>query len=332
MTGLDPRLAFPADRLNLPMMVGACLVLVGLLDLLLKSRKLKITIVAILVGLSVGYHYKNAISYRRDWLHQNDIFQQLSWRIPGLKPGTILLSNELPSQYSSDNSLVAPINWTYFPDFSKGDLPIFMYYADLRFRSDHRKIEPGATYSELYRFYPFHSASDQILLIYQQLPGCLRVLDWQHHQADPSLPDEIRDLLNFSNLNQILTDQLVELPPPLQNAPYLKSWCYYFEKADLARQRGEWDQVVQYADLAFEIGFPDSPVKHVPEFPTFIEGYAQYGNWERALELTLEAQQIDPQMEKMLCTTWERIHASTPDSPEKSAVFDEIIQQLGCDR
>jgi hypothetical protein len=312
-------------------MVGACLVQVGLLDLLFRSKNIKITIVAILVGLSVGFHYKNAVSYRRDWLHQNDIFQQLSWRIPGLKPGTILLSNELPSQYSSDNSLVAPLNWTYFPEFSDGDLPIFMYYTDLRFRSGYRKIEPGEMYTELYRFFPFHSTSEQILLIYQQLPGCLRVLD-ARHQADPTLPDELRDLLGFSNLDQILTDLEVELPPPLQSAAHPASWCYYFEKADLARQRAEWNQVVQYADLAFEAGFPDSPAKHVSEFTVFIEGYAHAGSWERAVELTLEAYRIDPQMRKMLCSTWERIHASTPASPEKSAAFDKIDQQLDCDR
>jgi len=331
VTGLDPLLAFPGDRLNLPMIFGACLLLVGLLDLALKSKTIKISIIAILVGLSVGHHYKNAVSYRRDWQHQNQIFQQLTWRIPGLKTGTILLSNELPSEYSTDNSLVAPLNWTYAPEFSSGDLPVYIYYTDLRFSTGKRQIEPGAAYLEHYRVFPFESSSDQIVVIYQQLPGCLRVLDSVRHPEDPTLPDEIRALLRFSNLDQILTTSDAELPPPFTADPDPGSWCYYFELADLARQRGDWVQVAEFGNLAFETGFPDSAAKHVPEYVVFIEGYAHTGRWSRARNLTLEAYRIDPLMSNMLCDVWKRTEANTPDSSEKAEEMEKINQKLDCD-
>ncbi len=330
VTGLDPRLAFPGDRLNLPMIFGVCLLLVGLLDLALKSKVLKISI-ALLIGLSVGYHTINALSYRVDWQHQQAIFQQLTWRIPGLKTGTTLLSNELPTQYSTDNSLVAPLNWTYAPEFSSGDLPVFIYYNDLRFKTGNRKIEPSADYKELYRFYPFKSSSDQILLIYQQLPGCLRVLDSVRHLEDPSLPGGIRALLPFSNLDQIITTENAELPPPFKNDSDLGSWCYYFERADLARQSGDWIQVAQLGDLAFETGFPDSAAKHVPEYVVFIEGYTHTNQWNRATELSMEAYKIDPLMKNMLCSAWERIDANTLNSLDKLEAMKKINKKLGCD-
>ena len=226
---------------------------------------------------------------------------------------------------------MAPLNWTYAPEFSSGDLPVFIYYSDLRFNTGKRQIDSGAVYTETYRFYPFESSSDQILLIYQQLPGCLRVLDPVHHPEDPTLPGGIRALLAFSNLDQIITTKNAEMPPPFRNDSDPDSWCYYFERADLARQRGDWAQVAQLGDLAFETGFPDSAAKHVPEYVVFIEGYAQSSQWNRATELTLEANKIDPLMKNMLCSAWERIDANTLESLEKLEAMEKINKKLGCD-
>ena len=336
VTGLDPRLAFPGDRLNLPMIFGACLLLVGLLELLFKPIPLKILVIPILIGLSVGFHFTNAVSYRSDWQHQKELFKQLTWRIPGLKDGTALISNELPLNYSTDNSLVAPINWTYAPEFSSGTLPVYIYYVDLRFDNSHRQIEPGATYHELYRFYPFETSSDQILVIYQEYSGCLRVLDSIHHQFDPTLPDDIRDILHYSSLDQITTTQNAELPAPLQGDPDLEnnieSWCYNFEHADLARQREDWEQVSRFGDQAFEKGFPDSTKKHVTEFVVFIEGYAHTGDWQRAIELTLEAYKIDHRMKDMLCHTWERIIVDSPEPLGKLEALEIVNTRLGCEQ
>jgi len=47
----------------------------------------------------------------------NRFFWQLTWRAPGLKAGTALVSEDLPFvKYSSGNSLSAPLNLIYSPD------------------------------------------------------------------------------------------------------------------------------------------------------------------------------------------------------------------------
>jgi hypothetical protein len=74
--GLDVRLTFPSDRLTLPMMVGFGLVTIALIDLL-KPWILQYLLFATLVGLAVGGHFQNAVSY---------------------------LSPETPIRYSTDNS------------------------------------------------------------------------------------------------------------------------------------------------------------------------------------------------------------------------------------
>ena len=141
----------------------------------------------------------------------------------------------------------------------------------------------------------------------------------------------IRVLLPFSRLDQILSAQSAILPHPFQNETVSKGWCYYFEQADLARQQRDWRQVAQLGDLAFEIGFPDSAAKHVPEYVVFIEGYAHTDQWGRAMDLTLEAYMIEPFMEGMLCDAWDRIDPNTSDSSEKREALEMVDRKLGCE-
>jgi hypothetical protein len=332
VTGLDMKLSFPFDRLTLPMMMGSSLFLAGVVDIIIRSKPVKVILIAVITGLAVGYHYQNGVAYRRDWQHQTQFFQQLVWRIPALETNTALLSNELPSTFSTDNSLTAPLNWIYAPSFSGGNLPIYLFYIDLRFGSENINLTPDKMAKDHYRFYPFRGTPDQVVVILNQPPGCLRVMSYDHHKNFPDLPPDVRAALMYSNLDQIHLTVDGSVPPLPVNIPNLKSdWCYYFEKADLARQREAWEAVAESGDQAFKVGYPDSPTKHVSEYEVFIEGYAHTDQWEAAQRLTLEATEINPHLTALLCDTWERIRTSTPSSPERSNVLDKLSKKLNCE-
>jgi hypothetical protein len=332
ITGLEIKMSFPFDRLTLPLMLGSSLFLVAVIDLLIQNRFIKIGLIALLIGLSVGVQYQNGITYRRDWRHQTDFIQQLAWRIPGLHPGTVFLANNLHTTYSTDNSLTAPLNWLFAPDFSGGEIPTMLFYIDLRFGTPDRSFDENTEFNYVYRFYPLNSDPSQVLVIYNQPPSCLRILNPDYHQDFPSLPPKVKDALPFSNLEQIKTTggMTAPLPPPFE--PILgPSWCYFFQKADLARQRGEWQTVAALADAAFNLGYPDSPAKHVNEYELYIEGYAHIARWEKAKELTFEAIKFDPLLETMLCKTWTRIESDTEASAERETILELIHQRLTCD-
>ncbi|MEA3351833.1 MAG: hypothetical protein U9Q82_14550, partial [Chloroflexota bacterium] len=330
VTGLDIRLNFPFDRLTLPMMLGASLLLVAVLELLIKKKTVKVLLISLIIGLSVGFHYQNSITYRRDWQHQISFFQQLTWRIPALEPNTAILSNQLSATQSTDNSLTAPLNWTYAPDFSSGDMPLFMYYIELRFGREQTFFDKDTTLSRLYRFFPFEGSPQQALVLYHAPPACLRVLDDAHHHYYPLLPSYMREVLPYSHPDRIITDaeSAATLPGVLAKYPQTKSWCYYFEKADLARQRGDWEQVAQLGDIAFPLD--DSP-NHASERLPFIEGYAHTGQIARAEALTFEALEINKFIGPMLCEAWERIEASTPASTQRDEALERINQAMDCD-
>ncbi len=130
---LEVHLVHPNDRFTLAFMPGASLLLVGLIELIPKVKWLKATILAVSVGLAVGLQFQNANLFRRDWKDQQAFFWQLAWRIPSLEPGTTILSAQmLPMYFNSDDSLTAPLNWTYAPDLQSYELPYLMLFASER--------------------------------------------------------------------------------------------------------------------------------------------------------------------------------------------------------
>ncbi len=329
-TGLEVKLAFPNDRLTLPMMLGASLLAVGLLDLL-KPPAVKNLALAMIAGLSFGAHFKNATSYQRDWETQAAFFQQLNWRIPALEPGTTILTPELPILYSTDNSLTAPLNWIYAAGTPVSNLPYGLFYLDLRLGSKITALEPGELITMGYGPISFQSTTSQAVVVYYDPPACLRVMQPVYDENQPGTPELLDLALPLSNPSLIRVEATspAVLPETIyQDLPAPgEQWCYHYQKADLARQAGDWQQVAEIGDLAFQLD--DSPNRASERVP-FIEAYAHRGDWDRAADLTLEAIEINKLLSPMLCDTWNRILRDLPISEGREAAVLKIEQWLGC--
>jgi hypothetical protein len=98
-----------------------------------------------------------------------------------------------------------------------------------------------------------------------------------------------------------------------------RQWCYYYEKADLARQEDDWVQVAEIGDLVFSIPYyPDDISEYLP----FIEAYARTGRWEEARDLSRKTINFMPILRPALCAVWQRVERDsetsiTPDQIEK---------------
>ena len=325
---LPMRLSFPWDRFTLPMAFGVVLMLGAILQSLRVSARSKIIFLSLLLGLSAGYHFLGANSYREEWERQRSFFQQLQWRAPSLLPGTALLSAELPLEHYTDNSLTAPLNWIYAQGKDLQTLPYFFAYLDLR--SDAELFGAGSgTIRKTYRHLFFVGNSEDMLIFFYSPPACLRILDPDLDRRFPHLPEAIRDQVSRSNLARISPelDQANEAVFPYWTADPSESWCSYFEKADLARQLGDWTEVASLGDKAFALD--DSP-NHPAERTPFIEGYAMAGEWNKALQLTAEALDINPLMQPMLCDLWAHIAAESEVSAAQKAALTQAAEQLAC--
>lgn len=330
ITNLPVDLTFPFNRLALAFMIGSCLLIVGLLELIPpKVAALKIGVVSLLVGSAIGWHFYNSNTYRKDWQALQPFFWQLTWRAPGLKPGTSLVTNPVPLLYYSDNSLTAPLNWTYAPAYTSPSMPYAFLFLNVRLGGKLPDLRPGLPIQFQYRSTSFDSTTDQSVVVYYEPPRCLRVIDPSLEGKDRLLPKDIQDAMVISHPSQILVDASPTAAPPaaIFDREPAHTWCYYFEKADLARQKGDWALVAHLGDIAFKLS--DKPAD-TSERLVFVEGYARAGQWSRAEQVSQDAYAHGRGVGPMLCDTWQRIAQNTPATPDQQKTLAAINRAYQC--
>jgi hypothetical protein len=330
LTGLQVGLVYPVSRFTLPFMLGVSLFLAGLLALIPVKHWIKALVLGLAVSFAVGFQFQVATSYRRDTNTQDILFWEMTWRMPELQPDTLILSNDLPVKYFSDNSMTAPLNWIYAPHNTSSSAWYAFYYPTVRLGTSLKGLDKGIPIQHDYLAANFSGSTSQALAIDFAPPACLRVLDPQLDPLNEMLPESIRASAGLSNLAQILLDSSVDpLHPPFSQfgKEPAHGWCYYFEKADLARQQQDWKQVAALGDQAFQQkDYPNDPSERIP----FIEGYAHVGNWQRAKELTQESADVTSLMRPMLCGLWQRIGQTINGGPEKDGTIIAVKAELNC--
>lgn len=331
VTNLPIGLEFPWDRFTLAMMFGSSLLIAGLVDLLARTHLQKAVILGILIGFSSGLHLQYSNLYRREWNMQSDFFRQLTWRAPAIEENTVLLTAELPFVYFSDNSLTAPLNWIYAPEFNSREMPYLLYAAEARHEQSLEDFEPGLEIHQPYRATEFNGSTSQAIVLYYTPPGCLKVVDPATDKKTPQKPKFISDMMPLSRPDLILPDtkQPANLPGSIFGDAPEDVWCYYFERAELARQAGEWQQVATLGDQALRLDHSLYEV-NAPELITYIEGYAYTGRWKDASRMTQEALNLSERMDRILCDTWKRIMQNPYTSAEKLSTLANMKELLPC--
>jgi hypothetical protein len=325
---LELTLGFPASRFTISFMLGVSLLLAGLLELL--PARARLGIVVLLVALAAGRQALSADSFRRDWITQKDMFWQMTWRAPGLVPDTTVLMNQGPLNYYADNSLAAALNWIYDPNNRSSIIHYVFFFPTSRITSGSVPgFEPGLPINYNYLIGRFFGNTSQTVVFYYEPPGCLRLLDPEIDSQNRLIPDTtlLRDAANISSSAWILPDGTARMPAVYYPEP-IHSWCYYFEKADLARQVGDWESVVSLGDKAFTLSdYPNDPVERF----VFIEGYAHENNWTRAKALALQSFKVSPNyVGPLLCKLLDRIDRDVPASNIKESSLNDLRTKISC--
>jgi tetratricopeptide (TPR) repeat protein len=331
VTNLPIDLRFPWDRFTLSMMLGASLLFGGLIELVTRAQWQRVILLGLALALAAGLHFNTANEYRKAWNLQKTFFWQLTWRAPGIQPGTLLLTAQLPFIYYSDNSLSAPLNWVYAPNLETSQMPYMMYALESRLGVSLPELQANIPIQQSYRATEFSGNTSQALGVYFIPPGCVRVLDPQVDRRLPARTDRVLRIVPYSDVSRInLTTKPGAIPPLSIFGPEpAHDWCYDFEKADLARQQGDWEQVAQLADHALKPN-PRLYEANGPELVTFILGYAHTGQWKKAQALTDEATKINIQIRNMLCFNWRQIERDTQKDDQQQAAIAAVNNQLRC--
>jgi hypothetical protein len=210
-------------------------------------------------------------------------------------------------------------------------MPYLFYAIESRIGNELQDFSTDLEVIEPYRATNFSGSTSQALVLYHAPPGCVKILDPDIDKKLPQKPKFMAEAIHLSNLDLISNTNTPAYPPLEIFGPDPEhDWCYYFEKAELARQNRDWMKVAELGDKARALNNRLYEV-NAPELLPFIEGYAHLGEWDQAYELTRQAYQLTFRMERILCTTWSRIIQNTSSSPERASVLTEVEQEIHCD-
>ncbi len=277
--------AFPSfSRYSLISSVGVSIFIVALL-VSINSRVLRNAITAGLLLISMLTHHANSVKYAQDTSIQKMFWWQVSWRVPQFAKNTTLIANYHAGAIEEDYFVWGPASLIYYPERQNPEsIQPGLYAAVLneetvikvltRQRQEYDKRKNIVTYKN-YR--------NILILTQPSLNSCVHVIDGSQPEYSRNELDSIHVIGAYSEMEHVLADETSHAPPTAVFGPEPpRGWCYYYEKADLARQRGDWGEVISLGKQAFDKGLtPQDAIEWMP----FLQAHAQAGDVDRLTEL-----------------------------------------------
>ncbi len=280
------------DRFSFPGSISACILLIGLLSLL-KSQKLQLAIFSVLLCLALITQLFNDDIFKKNYLQTNSTWWQFSWRAPQLKRDTLLSGKIELGMNDEDYTFWSPANLIYYP--GEGNLAIT---AEVLSPDTLDKFFLGEKESVSRKYISYDRNFQNILIFSKNIGSCLHVIDGKHPEYSENASDDLRKVGTLSNI-QLIDIESDFSPHPREDIfgpEPEKDWCYYYELAQLERQRGNWDLVAQYGQTALEKGYaPADPM----EWLVFIQGFAYTNN--ELLDQALTSARGDDYTNDQLC-------------------------------
>jgi hypothetical protein len=313
------------QRFALASMSGAGMFWAGLIFKFVQRESYRYFVFAVMISLAIGLNLQTQNQFKQAWEKQLQFYWQLYWRAPALKQNTLVTTDSEYLGYMGYYPTAFAINVLYpqknpqkisywfdagsehinWADFNKGIPSHFSKYAT-KFDATKRDIVAMT-------FEP-------------ELQHCLWVLRPSYDEI-PVFSEQAYQLMSASNLSNIqATTNNVPLAPIFGNEP-AHTWCYFYEKADLASQSADWPGIIKLWEEANKNGFrPRVSIEFIP----FIEAYAYTEKWENARVLTFNATSLPPRAPSMFCTLWNNIESATSSGAERDQTIKYLKSRLGC--
>jgi hypothetical protein len=246
---------------------GAAL-LIGVFISQFNSRSVRMLILCLLIGQSVLTHYFNGIQWARASEGMREFWWQVSWRIPQLEAGTTLVANYSHTAIEEDYFIWGPANLLYRPQsLDPVKIRPALWGMVLSQESVSSILTKAAPDTIDRRTILAYADYGNVLVLTQPTPlSCVQVLDGRLPSVSEYEQYDIRSVAGESDQSHILLNE--QAPPPsvgIFGKEPEHSWCYYYEKASLAYQRGKWKSVLDLGEEAQKMEFsPQDPVEWMP--------------------------------------------------------------------
>ena len=251
----------------LPGSIGAILFVVGLVGLV-SNRVVRNVILSLLVLSSGLAHRALSVNAAREADVINAFWWQVAWRAPDIRPGTTLVVAYPGVRYQESSDLVwGPANFIYYPN-AQTKLPVQVPLTAARMEGDLMlNVRTEAESTQVYIIInAMHFNFGQLLAISQPRGSCVHVQDSRWPTITPSDDGNMGEIAGHSDVTNVIPAGGMPQPQTIvfgEEPP--RTWCYYYQRADLARQTGDWEQVSALEAEATRLGFaPADPLEWSP--------------------------------------------------------------------
>jgi hypothetical protein len=319
---VNREVAFPSfSRYALVSSVGVAILIVALLNMI-PARGLRYLGFALFLMVAMLTHHANSVKFAQETAMARNFWWEVSWRIPQLALRTTLIGNYPIGAVEEDYFIWGPANLIYYPEnqAAKGIQPAI--FAAVLNKDTVTKVlaQERQEFDNRKNIITYKNYRNILILTQPALESCVHVINGLQPEISKLEPDSIRSMGPYSELEHILADEAPHTPPTLVFGPEPDhGWCYYYQKADLARQRGDWAEVLRMGEEASESDLaPEDGIEWMP----FLQAYAYNGNVERLEELA-------PQVTSSSYLAQQACQAIT-SMPGISDVVHETVKSLYC--
>ncbi|HNK64645.1 MAG TPA: hypothetical protein PLE14_11350, partial [Anaerolineales bacterium] len=251
---------------------------------------------------------------------------QVAWRAPKIREGVTLMALYPGSPLAEDYFIWGPANFIYYPEKQNTDpMVVKLPAAVLSGDAVTQITTTGGIETPLRRGnYLERDFSNVLVMVQSNENSCVRFLNGNAPELNASDDGRVVMIAPYSKLDAVLTNGNSPIPPAsVFGAEPEHGWCYYYQKADLARQRGEWDAIPGLLDEALEKGtYPNDGLEWMP----FLQAYAVQGNLDEMREMT-KVLVLDKYLRLQVCNNMSRFS----EKEKLSAEVNDYIQKKICE-
>ena len=294
------------SRYTLVSSAGAAILLVALI-FSLKQTSLQKALILIFVVLASLTHFANSQRAVQITQATRDFWWQVSWRIPQLDRNTTLVANYAMGATEEDYFVWGPANLIYFPEGTRDEFVQPGVYAALLNQDTVNKtlLNEGQEFDNRRTVRTYKNYRRLLVLTQPTVNSCVHVLNGQQPEYSRYDSASVRILGPYSNLEHILTNEPASTPPSIIFGPEPEhDWCYFYQKASLARQRQAWDEI---RSIGKEVMNKNLAPNDTIEWMPFLQAYAQLENTGE-LEALAPKVVSDPFVAQQACRILGGIH------------------------
>ncbi|MBI3163765.1 MAG: hypothetical protein HYZ24_03705 [Chloroflexi bacterium] len=290
------------------------------------SVSLRAGLAAFLLGVSVLTHHGNAVRVADETEATRNFWWQAAWRAPKIEEGVTLIALYPGGSLSEDYFIWGPANFIYYPEKQDANpLTIKLPAAVLNGETAMQIATDSGVETPLRRGNYLERDFGNVLVITQSSSdSCVRFINGASPELNSFDDGRIVMVAPYSRLDAVTTEgEVPNVPVEIFGAEPERGWCYYYQQADLARQRGDWGRVTTLLDEALTQGYyPNDPLEWIP----FMQGYAAQGNVEEMRKM-MKLVALDKYLRLQVCNSMKYLAGNETLSDE----VNEFITKKICE-